>query len=70
MLSAMSNTECHIEFDGRLWDVQRLLRSGQVERARVETALLMSDAEAACNDWVTDELHRLWDAQDSGRRSA
>lgn len=69
MLSAMS-TECHIEFDGRLWDVQRLLRSGQVERARVETALLMSDSEAACHDWVADELHRLWDEQKAGRRSA
>jgi hypothetical protein len=66
----MSNTECHIEFDGRLWDVQRLLRSGQMERARVETALLMADAQAAGHDWVADELHRLWDGQEAARRTA
>ncbi len=66
----MSTTDCHIEFDARLWDVQRLLRSGQVERARVETALLLSDSEAACHDWVAEELQRLWDAQDASLRSA
>jgi hypothetical protein len=66
----MSNTECHIEFDGRLWDVKRLLKSGQTERARVETALLTSDAQAAGHDWVADELQDLWETQKAGRRSA
>lgn len=70
MLSAMSATECHIEFDGRLWDVQRLLRKGDLERARVESALLLADAEAACHDWVGEELERIWTARGADRRSA
>lgn len=57
------------EFDGRLWDVGRLLRTGDIERARVESALLLADAEAAGHDWVTDQLHELWTAQQT-RRSA
>ena len=65
----MSTTECHIEFDGRLWDIQRLLRKGDMERARVESALLLADSEAACHDWVGDQLRELWAAQES-RRSA
>lgn len=70
MLGAMSNTDCHIEFDGRLWDVQRLLRSGDIERARVETALLLAESEAACHDWVADEVSAMWQAQDASLRSA
>jgi hypothetical protein len=66
----MSTSESHIEFDSRLWDVARLLRSGQLERARIETALLMSDSQAVCHDWVADELHVLWETQDASRRSA
>jgi hypothetical protein len=57
------------EFDGRLWDVSRLLRSGDVERARVESALLLADAEAASHDWVAEQLQELWTAQET-RRSA
>lgn len=57
------------EFDGRLWDVSRLLRTGDVERARVESALLLADSEAAADDWVAEQLQELWVAQES-RRSA
>lgn len=57
------------ELDGRLWDVHRLLRSGDVERARVESALLIADSEAAGNDWIGEQLHDLWHAQPA-RRSA
>ncbi len=70
MLCAMDSTDCHIEFDSRLWDIRRLLRAGDLQRARVETALLLCDSEAACHDWVGEELHRLWDSQPAGRRSA
>lgn len=58
------------EFDGRLWDVARLLRTGDVERARVESALLLADAEAAGHDWVADQMLDLWAAQEQARRSA
>lgn len=51
------------EFDGRLWDIARLLRSGDVEQARVESALLVADSEAAGIDWVTEQLQELWSAQ-------
>ena len=51
------------EFDGRLWDIARLLRSGDVEQARVESALLVADSEAAGVDWVTEQLQELWSAQ-------
>jgi hypothetical protein len=57
------------EFDGRLWDVSRLIRQGDVERARVESALLLADCELAGDDWVAEQLHDLWTAQES-RRSA
>lgn len=57
-------------FDGRLWDIMRLLRSGDVERARVESALLASDAELAGHDWVTEQLHHLWVTTYDVRRSA
>lgn len=70
MLSAMSTTDCHIEFDSRLWDIQRLLRAGDAERARVESALLLSDSEAACHDWVADEVQRIWAGQEANSRSA
>ena len=59
----MSTTDCHIEFDSRLWDVRRLLRAGDVERARVESALLLADSEAACHDWVAEHLEQLWRQQ-------
>jgi hypothetical protein len=65
----MSATDCHIEFDGRLWDIRRMLRAGDVERARVESALLLADSEAACHDWVAEHLHELWEQQ-SAQRSA
>ncbi|MCB0897619.1 MAG: hypothetical protein H6526_08575 [Actinobacteria bacterium] len=58
------------EFDGRLWDVARLLRTGDVERARVESALLLADAESAGFDWVAEQLLDLWAAQEPSRRSA
>lgn len=58
------------EFDGRLWDISRLLRTGDVERARVESALLLADAEAAGHDWVADQLLDQWAAQEQSRRSA
>ena len=70
MLSAMSTTECHIEFDGRLWDIQRLLKAGDVERARVESALLVADSDAAGHDWVGEELQRVWEATASVRATA
>ena len=66
----MSTTECHIEFDGRLWDIQRLLKAGDVERARVESALLVADSEAAGHDWVGDELQQVWEATSSVRATA
>ncbi len=65
----MSATDCHIEFDGRLWDIRRMLRAGDVEHARVESALLLSDSQAACHDWVAESLHDLWEQQ-ADRRSA
>ncbi|MEZ5158522.1 MAG: hypothetical protein R2687_06785 [Candidatus Nanopelagicales bacterium] len=55
------------EFDGRLWVIQRLLRGGDVERARVETALLLADSEIACHDWVADQLQVLWAEQETRR---
>lgn len=55
------------EFDGRLWDIARLLRRGDLERARVESALLMADSEAAGVDWVTEQLQGLWVAQQTRR---
>ncbi len=70
MLSAMSTTDCHIEFDSRLWDIQRLLRAGDAQRARVESVLLLCDSDAACHDWVADEVQRIWDAQEAKSRSA
>lgn len=70
MLIAMSTTECHIEFDGRLWDVQRLLKAGDQERARVESALLVADSEAAGHDWVGEELQRVWQTKTSVRATA
>lgn len=66
----MSTTDCHIEFDGRLWDIRRMLRTGDLERARVESALLLADSEAACHDWVAETLHDLWKQQERNRRSA
>ena len=69
----MSNNDANslqaAEFDGRLWSIQRLLRGGDIERARVESALLLADADAASHDWVAEELHGLWAAQEA-RRSA
>lgn len=55
------------ELDGRLWDIARLLRSGDTERARVESALLLADSEAAGVDWVTEQLQGLWSAQQTRR---
>lgn len=55
------------ELDGRLWDIARLLRSGDTERARVESALLLADSEAAGVDWVTEQLQGLWSAQQARR---
>jgi hypothetical protein len=55
------------EFDGRLWDVHRLLRAGDVERARVESALLIADSEVAGHDWVGAQLHDLWETQPARR---
>ncbi|MEZ5185581.1 MAG: hypothetical protein R2720_07530 [Candidatus Nanopelagicales bacterium] len=54
------NCQDAADFDGRLWDIQRLLRSGHVERARVESALLIADAESGGHDWVADQLLDLW----------
>lgn len=69
----MSTKDTHCpesaDFDGRLWDISRLLRKGDIERARVESALLLADAEAACHDWVAEQLHDMWAAQEA-RRSA
>lgn len=62
--------DCHIEFDGRLWDIHRMLRAGDTERARIESALLLADSEAACHDWVTETLREMWDHQKSARRTA
>ena len=66
----MSTTDCHIEFDGRLWDIRRLLRAGDEERARVESALLLADSGEACHDWVAEMLHDLWEQRARTRRSA
>jgi hypothetical protein len=48
------------EFDGRLWDIRRMLISGDLERARVESSLLTAEAQEQGNDWVTEELDDLW----------
>jgi hypothetical protein len=64
-----ANCQQAAEFDGRLWCIQRLLRGGDVERARVESALLLADSEIACHDWVADQLQNLW-TQQNARRSA
>ncbi len=66
----MSTSDCHIEFDGRLWDIRRMLRAGDLERARVESALLLADSEAQCHDWVAETLRDLWKQQERNRRSA
>jgi hypothetical protein len=50
-------------FDRRLWDIHRLLMSGDQERARVECALLAADAGATGADWVEEELQALWAPQ-------
>ncbi len=69
----MSNNDANsrqaAEFDGRLWTIQRLLRGGDVERARVESALLLADSEVAGHDWVAENLQTLWVEQEA-RRSA
>ncbi len=70
MNTEQSHHDHSAEFDGRLWDVSRLLRTGDVERARVESALLLADAEAAGHDWVADQLLDLWAAQQPSRRTA
>lgn len=58
------------QFDSRLWDIHRMLRAGDVERARVESALLASEAELAGHDWVTEQLHDLWITTQDVRRTA
>lgn len=61
-MSTISNAvDEHIaEFDGRLWDIRRMLTSGDLERARVESSLLTAEAQAQGNDWVIEELDDLW----------
>lgn len=61
-MSTFSNatSEAVAELDGRLWDIRRLLSSGDHERARVESSLLTAEAQAQGNDWVTEELDHLW----------
>lgn len=58
------------EFDGRLWDVTRMLRTGDTERARVESALLLADAEDAGCDYIAEQLEHLWAVQEGTRRTA
>ncbi len=58
------------EFDGRLWDVARMLRTGHTERARVESALLLADAEDAGCDYIAEQLEHVWAAQRTTRRTA
>lgn len=65
----MSTTDIE-QFDSRLWDVQRLLRAGQTERARVESALLAAEAELAGHDWVSEQLRALWVTAEQIQRSA
>ena len=51
------------ELDARLWDIHRLMRAGHIDQARVETTLLLTDAQSAGNDWVVDELESLWSSR-------
>ena len=53
-----------------LWDIRRLLRSGDVERAAVESELLEVAACAECHDWATAELAELWRGRDDAARTA
>lgn len=66
----MRTTDRHIEFDSRLWDIARLLKSGDLERARVESALLLTDAQVAGHDWVGEELEQVWQSRQAARHSA